>query len=67
MLLATPASIETINQKSTDSLTWMAVSVDRHLNGGMPQLFTHVLNGGVVLIEHDCSISVPEVMDADSA
>ena len=42
----------------------MPVGVDRDLNARMPQLLGHVLDRGMVLIELDRRVAMPEIVDA---
>lgn len=60
-------SIKLIRQGNARALPRVPVGVDRDLDAGMPELFRHVLDWGMVFVKLDCSITVAQVMYPNDA
>jgi hypothetical protein len=59
--------VKLIRQSNTGSLAGMAIGIHGNCDAGMPELLRDVLDGGMVLVELDRRVTVPQIMNAIAA
>jgi hypothetical protein len=55
--------IEPVGERDVCTLPWMPVGVNRDFDTGVAELFRHVLNRGMVLIELDRRVAVTQIVN----
>jgi len=59
--------VKPIRQRNTGTLVRMSIGIYRNLDAGMPQLLRDVLDGGMVLIQLDRGVTMPEIVNPREA